>query len=82
MIVFTSKEEAQRAFSAMEEELDRISAGSRVQFSVSLPGSEKYTLTTSGTYYAVSRIGNTVVAGTAEESDKEEMKKVLRELGY
>lgn len=82
LIVFTSEEEAQRAFAAMEEELDRISAGSRVQSSASLPDSEKYTLTTGGTYYAVSRIGNTVVAGTAGESDKDEVKKVLRELGY
>lgn len=79
---FSGEEEARQTFAAAERELKQLAAENYFQTSVAGRNNEKYTLTVGGSYYAVSRIGNTVVIGTAGESDRDEVKEILKELGY
>jgi len=50
--------------------------------SVNLKNNSKYTLTTNGKYKVVSRIENTVIYLNVDKEYKDEVKDILKELGY
>ena len=49
---------------------------------VALGNNSKYTLTSNGQYMVVSRIENTFIYVHVDEEYKDEVKKILKELGY
>ena len=77
-----SEEHAEAIFSDIRESWKKENGESgSTAYSSGLHG-EKYSQTSDRQYRTVSRIGNTVVTGLSPEADREEIKKVMKELGY
>ena len=77
-----SEEDAEEFFSGIRSAWEQESGTPGSSTASSGLHGETYARTSDGEYRAVSRIGNTVVTGSSPEADREEIKKVMQELGY
>ena len=79
---FPSETAAEQFFVQMKGLLAERQQGTHMETSTNLINSQKYTLTAGGTYCALSRVDDTVILCAAPEADKNEIKEILKELGY
>lgn len=79
---YPTEEKAGLAFAHVEEQFLRNKEDSYSQAQSHLRNSEKYALTSGGTYSTVSRIDCTVILCTTSAENKEAVKDLFQELGY
>lgn len=81
-LVFPSETAAAQFFAETKALLAERQQGSYVRTSTDLINSQKYTLTSGGSYSVISRIDATVILCAAPEQEKDAIKALLKELGY
>lgn len=73
---------AQNFFNTNKTIFEQNKSSSSSQTSKSVKNYSKYTLTSNGKYYVVSRINNTVIYASVDEEHKDDVKDILDELNY
>ena len=61
---------------------EEYAEGSSLTLSKSIMNYSYYSVTNAGTYYALSKIGNTMIYVVADVEYKDEISEILKELGY
>ena len=79
---FQSDESAENFYQIIRDDYAKNVNGPRSENSLSLSNTDKYTLTSGGTYYVVSRIDSTIVYCTAPETEKDAVDATFDMLGY
>lgn len=75
-------EYAEKIFESITNELDQREKVKLMLVQVNLPGYSYYSFSASEQYYAVSRVGNTVMFASVPSEYKNEVADVFEELGY
>ena len=81
-LVFPTDTSAEQFFLQTKALLSGRRPGTYMETSSDLINSQKYTLTSSGSYSVISRIDATVILCAAPEQEKDTIKDLLKELGY
>ena len=81
-LLFPSETAAEQFFAETKALLAERQPGRYMEISSDLINSQKYTLTSSGSYSVISRIDATVILCAAPEQEKDAIKDLLKELGY
>lgn len=83
LYIVETEEQARRAYSENKEFFEDSFSGSGSSNSeINLGNHSKYTLTSSGHYCVVSRIDNTFIYANVDSDYKEDVQKLIKELGY
>ena len=81
-LVFPTEAAAEQFFAQTKALLEERQQGAYMQTKTNLINSQKYTLTSGGSYSVISRIDTTVILCAAPEQEKDTIKALLKELGY
>ena len=81
-LVFPTEAAAEQFFTQTKALLEERQQGTYMQTKTNLINSQKYTLTSGGSYSVISRIDTTVILCAAPEQEKDTIKALLKELGY
>lgn len=81
-LVFKSDDYAKNAFQANRTAFRELKKSDDKEDSVSKEKTSKYYLTTKDTYYVISRKNNTLVYAICDGSYKNDVNKILKDLGY
>lgn len=73
---------ATAVFNGNKARVEKFKSSGSVDSSVSAANYQKYSLTTSETFYIVSRIDKTLVYAYSAKADKETLQEILSALGY
>lgn len=76
------EEDAIYFYNTNKEIFENSKSSSSAETSVSMGNNSKYTLTSGDKYKVVSRIENTVIYLDVDEEYKDEIKEILKEIGY
>lgn len=76
------EDDAIRFYNINKEVFDDSKGSSSAETSVSMGNNSKYTLKTKDEYKVVSRIENTVMYADVDEKYEDEVKEILKEMGY
>jgi hypothetical protein len=79
---FNSEDEAKDFYEFHQDFLDNNNAVKKSQIKTEMNNYQKYTLTADDQLYVLSRIDNTLVTVDAPKRYKDDIKEVLKELGY
>jgi len=80
--VVPTESQAITAFDENKDTFESEKGNSSSYSSVSLSNYSKYTLTTNGQYYVISRIGNTFIYVLTTDTNKDAVNNTLKVLGY
>ncbi len=73
---------ATAVFAENKDIFEDYAIGSATTISKNIMNYAYYSVTSSGTYYALSKIGNTMIYVVADAEYKDEISEILKELGY
>lgn len=80
--VVDDKSKAQSLFNGNKSNIVEAKSGSYKDKSVNLANYSTYELTTNGTYFYIARVDNTLFYAEASESYKDEIKSLVKKMGY
>lgn len=81
-LVFPTEAAAEQFFAQTKALLEERQQGAYMQTDTNLINSQKYIMTSGGSYSVISRIDTTVILCAAPEQEKDTIKALLKELGY
>jgi len=76
------EEDAISFYNTKKEMFEQTKGTAQVETKVSMGNNSKYTLKTNGKYKVVSRIEKTVIVADVDEKYEDEVKEILKEIGY
>ena len=76
------EEDAINFYNTNKEKFEDSKGISEIETKVSMGNNSKYTLKTNGEYKVVSRIENTVIYADVDDKYEDEVKEILKEMGY
>jgi hypothetical protein len=81
-LVVRDAENPKSIFEGLKSQVEDLKGAVNASTSVSGGNSGKYTMTSGGKFYAVSQIGQTLIYTESDDGSKDEIKDILKELGY
>lgn len=79
---FTENEYAQSFYNNSKNIFENRKGSASADTEVNLSNHSKYTLSSNGKYYAISRVGNTAIYIEVNDTYRDTVKDVLKKLGY
>lgn len=77
-----SDDNAKKIYNGIKNDYEKLKTGAVLETNVDLKNNNKYTLQNDGQYKVVSRIDNTIIYLDVADSHKNEVKDILKYLGY